>query len=790
MKRIRMNSSQKAIYGQRKLAKHIHRCDFCKREFFSNCANRAMALGSHLGHCLQRPQDLVCEEVQEGVVSFDDGEEYGDCGEEDYDGRVEFEGQVYSDCDDGEETADDDVVVDVESEEEEQFEELPFVFKEAGQLPTFAELLALHEASNSESAGGGGGAATGGPKAVEEMFNCRNLEIPTSAVEPVSRQESNRKNYWFTEGMYVNRNVLASDFFCLDIVAASKLSRKAPTHLPEPDTCILEYQMDMVDAYFTASQPGICRGEELIRTNKKNGVEKDWRDCSALYYFAASHGLLSRVAGCDLLKLVKTLTGNHGVCLPLHVNWVNLVAAVEKHLSSFHPLHRLSWFMPKWLFGGKDSGDKPMKPVLSVSFDLMKTIGLKLLLVNPKEFAFAPPVPRLPRVISGFHTSDVFIKLCEAVRNTKGEGAIPLCVMASWDASTNRSRQVVMTPLTFGFQQTFGASDVIHHAGYFPDKLAYSDNELFKLLRKTWKCNAVGLREQAIAEVKRKYVLDFPKTVLGVFLSYEEKGLILQVGTGLDAVQAHFFPFLTTFMGDSKEMDDYCGTQLSRLNMNSRFDVNEKSWAHPETSMGGWIVRDSVLMANLACTAERITIQRMSYWPAMCRVLESLEYKLMSKSARTAAMKAVKPSTNEEKQWKKIFANLKFFGVTPGTNLNYTLTSWLERNGIATFHLLSPPDKLHTFFLGLVECLLSWTILIIISFDYVLDSAGMQVLDERVRTFPLHQSFNPTKPVKFPDGISCFLKAESTKGTSKGQNSGQVSCKLRHENSYEVIYVT
>jgi len=413
-----------------------------------------------------------------------------------------------------------------------------------------------------------------------------------------------------------------------------------------------------------------------------------------------------------------------------------------------------------------------MKPVMSVTFDLMKTIGLKLLLVNPKEFAFSPPASSNPRVISGFHTSDVFIKLCQAVRNSKGNGAYPLCVMASWDASTNRSRQVAMTPLTFGFQQTFGASDVIHHAGYFPDKLAYSDNELFKMLRKIWKCTAVGLREQAIKDVKRKYVLDFPYSVLGVFLSYEEKGLILQVGTGVHAVRGHFFPFLTTCMGDSKEMDDYCGTQMSRLNMNSRFDVNERIWSHPETEMGEWIVRDSLLMSDLARTVERITIQKMSYCPAIYAVQQSD----VSKTAKAASMKKVKPSRVEEKQWKKIIANLDFFGVTPGTNLNYLLTLWLEQQGVSSFHLLCPPDILHTFFLGLIECLLSWIVLIVISLDYVLDTAGMQLVDERVRTFPLHQSFNPTKPVKFPDGISCFLKAESTKGTSKGQNSGHVSC--------------
>ena len=216
----------------------------------------------------------------------------------------------------------------------------------------------------------------------------------------------------------------------------------------------------------------------------------------------------------------------------------------------------------------------------------MEIIALKLLLSNPKEFPLAPPQPRLPRVISGFHTSDMFIKICQTLRNTKGDGAYPLCILLSWDESQNRSRQVEMTPFIFNFPQAFGESDRFHLGGYFPDKITQSDNEMFKILQNVWKCSAVGLRDEAIAIAKRKCILDYPTSVLGVLLAHEEKGLMMQIGLGKDAVRGHFFPVLVGGMGDNAEMDKLCGTNLKRHYMNSRFDVNESTFLHPETAMG------------------------------------------------------------------------------------------------------------------------------------------------------------------------------------------------------------
>ena len=394
MKRVRSDSSQQTKDLDRKMKKYCHRCEFCGVEFPSNCFNRGRALGSHVPTCLKRQEKAACCEEEIDGIDVVDGDVYGDFGEQDDEDRVELDEQIHSDS---EESDDIDVVGDCfEGEEKDNH----FVYCEPDAQRSFEEELALIEASKSESAGGGGVVISH----QREMLNCVNFEVNTSAVEPVSRVQSNVKDFWFTEDMYSNRHVLASDYFCTDVVGASKLSRRAPTQLPKPDTSIFEYQMEMVDAYFTPCEDG----RTPFKTNKKKGVDKGWRNCSALYSFAATHRLMSRKAGFDMLALIKTLAGNVGVLIPLHENWKNLVGAVEKHLTSFHPLHRLSWWLPKWLFGAKDAREKPLKAAVSVSFDLMKTIGLKLLLVNPKEFVFGPPLPVQPRVISGFHTSDVF----------------------------------------------------------------------------------------------------------------------------------------------------------------------------------------------------------------------------------------------------------------------------------------------------------------------------------------------------------------------------------------------
>ena len=749
-RRVRADSSKATKDSHRRLASHIWKCDFCGVEFPSECRSRMRALGRHMFTCSKRPQsagggeDLCVDEFVEG-----EGEEFFDGGEEgEIEGGVELDGEIYSDCDDGPNSFDD-------SDEEEEVEENYFNFKPI-PLRSYAEELDSEQSLKFD-----------GPKPKPSKSNCLHVEMPTSAMVPVSRVLSRSKGFWYCEGRFDNRNVWASDFFLKDAVAAMKLSKRAPAHLPIPDTSLLEYQMEMVEAYFTPGKKEAARGDQPLKINKKKGVAKDWRDPCLLYNFACKHQLMSRTAGADLLELIESISENHCISIPLHANWINLVEAMEKQISARHPLIRWSWQLPKLLFGCEDAKGRPLRPIKSVTYDIMKTSAMKLLLVNPDEYAFGPPPLQDPRVISGFHTSDVFIKICQTLRNLKGDGAVPCCIFGSWDASTNRSRQISMTPLTFGFLQAFGDSDVVHLAGYFPSAMSHTDNDLLRLLRKIWNCTAVGLRDQVLADTKRKYILDFPHSVLSVLLTYEEKGLMLQVGRGAKAVRRHMFPFVCGFMMDSKEADMINGTSHKRTHRNSRITVEDDTWTMPETAMGQFIVRDSRVMEELTRVAELVTIQKISY----CGDLAA---------AKTAQEKsAAKASAAEEEQWKRIDRAMEFYGLTPGINQNYKLVAFLEENNICNFSTLFQPDKLHTVGMGALECILSWAILLILAFDYVLGTDGMGIVDERVRNFPIHQSFNPTRPVKFPDGISCFLKAEATKGPKRKQNSGQVSCKWR-----------
>ena len=708
------------------------------------------ALGRHMASCSKRPQsaggggeDFCVDDVVEG-----EGEENFDCGDGDFQDRVEVDDvEIKSDCGDGRHS------FDVSDEEEEEAEKNYFNFK---QLPlrSYAEELVSEQTLESDN-----------PKPKPSMSNCIHVDMPTSAMEAVSRAMSRSKGFWHCEGRFDNRNVWASDFFLKDPAATLKLSKHAPAHLPTPDTSLLDYQMEMVEAYFTPSKKEATRADQPIKINKKKGVAKDWRDPCLLYNFACKHQLMSKAAGGDLLQLIASISENHGISIPLHEHWSNLVEAMEKQISARHPLIRWSWQLPKWLFGGEDAKGRPLKPIKSVTYDIMKTMAMKLLLVNPDEYAFAPPPLQDPRVISGFHTSDVFIKICQKLRNTKGDGAVPCCIFVSWDASTNRSMKISMTPFTFGFLQAFGDSDVIHLGGYFPSGMSHTDNDLLRLLRKVWNCTAVGLRDQAIADTKRKYILDFPHSVLAVLLTFEKNGLMLQVGQGPKAVRRHMFPFVCGFMMDSKEADMFNGTNHQRSHRNSRITVEDDTWTMPETAMGQFIVRDSRVMEKLTRVAEMVTIQKICYCDDLAR----------ASTAREKA--AAKATASEEEQWKRIERDLHFYGLAPGTNRNYELVAFLEENNICNFSTLFQPDKLHSVGLGALACILSWTILLILSFDYVLGTDGMGIIDERVQNFPIHQSFNPTRPVKFPDGISCFLKAEATKGPKKKQNSGQVSCK-------------
>ena len=743
----RKKSSQQTKDDYRKSAKYIYQCRLCGLRIASNHAVAGRVLGPHMASEECRRRSLLNssrEDACEAPRESDDP--MAECSGGDGD-AVDVDGDVYLSCD-GSSFEDEEGRIGDDNGDEDDFGVDSYEAADVGDLDLDDEFV-FHESLEAPPTG--------------ELMNCMNVAMVTSEVPILSREESEKKGCWYTLQEFGNRVILASRYFCQDHVATQTMPVGPPPLLGPPDRKIYEYQQKLVSVYFTAADEDSGRGLQPILLNKVRGKKKDWRDCITLYFFCCTYKLLSRTAGNALLALVNTLSWNHGFSIPLHSNWRNLVTAVEKKLTSFHPLHRQSWSLPK-VFGEKNLQGLPLKPTLSVSYDFMKTVALKLLLTNPSNFHCGPSPAVLPRIISGFFTSDVFINLCSALWKEKGPDAFPLCLMLSWDLSTNRSQNASLTPLVFSFQQASGEGDQIHLAGYFPTDLSQSDKELFKLLKRLWKCPAVGLRKEAIADAKRKYILDYPHSVLAVLLDYEDNGLLLQVGLGDQAICRRFFPMITTFMMDNEEADFFNSTNHMRIGMNSRTSIEQNTWSHPETALGGFVVRDSEMMARLTQKCERVTTQKLSYWPEM------------SSASTPDEKRYAKPSTTEEEEWKDLEFDRNFYGVTAGANVTYNLTACLERHGIASYHILFPPDKLHTVYQGLLKCVISWTLLIVESFDLVMGTSGMSKLDERIKSFNLHQTLNPTRPVKFADGISSFMKADA--GSSRnGTNTGLMSCK-------------
>ena len=750
MKRVRKRDHSRKRQDEKKAnCEYIHVCRHCGEEFPSNCAVRGWIVGAHEKRCFKKlcgvcpvliPQKVV-EQVDDGDEMVEDEEmDFFECQQGDVESQpAEGDASAHqgeSDAADGDCDEDDDnwSVQDV---------------------PYFDSSEAWAAQASAESTQDQVGQVT------QESLNCVNVEMVMSAVDAVPSKESKKPGFWHKIGDYVNRPIFASDFFCCDHFAAAAVKDGHLPVAPKPDDSMLQYQRSIIDTYFT---PVGGPEDKPFRTTKVDGEDKDWRDMSLVYYFTCAYNM-SVTGGSALLTLIHTICAHRGVSLPMHTSWKSLKTAVEKKLSFFHPLLRYAWHLPSGLFGRVDLKGKPLKPVVSVSYDLMKTIALRLLFVNPLEFHHAPPLPERIRFISGFHTSDFFINLCAALWAMKGATAVPLCLMFSWDKSMNASNLVGMTPLVFSFQQTSGESDGIHLAGYFPCKLSQSDEELLKLLEKIWKTDAVGLRNQALTLAKRKYILDYPHSVLSVLLGYEENGLLLQVGTGPSAQTFHFYPFVTSIPTDNQEGDRFNGTSAMKTSMNGRFSTDTETWSFPETRIGQFQVRDPKLMALIGSKCEKMVVQELYY----CR-----QQALASTPAEKAA---AKPSADERKQWSELILEQEYFGVTAGTNLNYDLTAGVESMEIMSYPLLFGPDTLHTFLKGMVENIISWTILIVQSFDRALGTTGLTELDERLKIFPIHQAFAPVRPVKFTEGIIGFMKAESLKGKSTSRSTGLVSCK-------------
>ena len=562
-----------------------------------------------------------------------------------------------------------------------------------------------------------------------EFLNCTEKVMqPTEILDPI---QVRRRGFWYRQGEYVNPIVKAADYLCTEdeIDGCGGPQEEHCARAPKPSREFLEYQQILIEAYYS----GVVSGEKgPMKLNKRGGVSKDWRDCVFIYNFCLKNNCHSDSKGNELLTLIRAICENHGVVLPLHKDWRSLQRAVEKKLGDLHELYRYVWTLPAPVFGSDGLDKAPLKPVTAVSYDILKNIAFHILRVDRKDFADVPPTlqfERGSRVVEGFETSDLFIRLCAAVKKEKGPNARPLCISVGWDESVNRGRTISTTPLVFSFMQVSGASAAIHLGGYFPNGLAQSDKELFSLIKKVTKCKQVGLREQAIADAKRKFLLAFPHSVLAPFIHHEEKGFLLQVGTGSTAEVLHVFPFICTWMMDNEAGDELCGTNFKRKGMKCRVCCDQECFSMPETSLGEFVVRDSALMSKITSKSEAITTQ-----------------KNLARRKASAVVGA---------EWKEVEEERVFFGLSPGENPNYVFTKWAEDRGLYSFHVIVPPDSLHTFLKGLIEAVISSSILLIHAFDVVLGTDGLVLLAVHSSSAPAIAS--PNTPFSFSMTFSILL---------------------------------
>jgi len=796
---MRKDNSEKSKGRRKKECEFTYKCPHCPEEFYSNHPHEGTVLAPHLRICSMRPKIVSCEQKAGEEIDFvfpSDwflAEQFGnwsDMEEEDYcqgmddSGCAMDDGCAVMDCGKSPDHIDfgdfagtpgdllgDDVDVGPTNGEGGESDADGFDSDDS-----YCPGLMYYNDEEGDCAAEDDfvddvGAVKSPPP--RESMGCIDVTMETSELRAKTREEIGR-GCWYQTGQYVNTPLFASDYFCKDYVAAYKVGRDSSDKASHPDVSMLEYQQTLIEVYFTPVGADSAGGAIPFKMNKTGGQDKDWRDCALIYFFCNTYKLMSSTGGNAFLAVVRAICGNHGVILPLHLNWRNMTKVVEKKLETFHPLFRYVWHLPTDIFGSVGTDGKPLKPAVSVSYDLMKSIALELLFVDPDEFAFGPPVPQRTRIIEGFETSDVFINLCAAVRLEKGADKIPLCVHLSWDESTNRARSTALTPMTFSLQQTRGKSERVNLAGYFPRGLVQSDKELVALLRRR-NCTAVGLAQEAIAETNRKLQLDYSHSVISVLMQYEAEGLLLQVGTGVKSRVVHAFPFATSIVCDTPEADKFNGTSYGKKGMNCRQCTSQETFSMPETKLGGFEVRDSKLMAKIVRTSEQITVQKLYNCREALAAKERIDAALTAreKSRLKRAASQLGPTHQELYEWKQVELERCFFALTSGENRNYEITSMLERLGVLPHHLICPTEKLHTVGKGVFECGIAWTVLLIQSFDFVLGTSGLTTVDNFISEFPLHQSFSPVRSVKFPDGISVFLKAESS--GKKGQSTGHIS---------------
>ena len=454
-----------------------------------------------------------------------------------------------------------------------------------------------------------------------------------------------------------------------------------------------------------------------------HGKKARWEDEIDLLYVGIKCGL-SDNEGQILLDSVHRIIERNGLEMSLKKDWKKMHEKFISIVKKNYTTKTLRFWFPKDIFGEKLFGN-PLKPSIGTIFDIKEVLAEALLECDPKHFLTEYKQDVIPECMLDFGDSPVWSRISKDASEfglKGGKPIIPLLLVISSDES-HSSNTTSQQPLDFAIANCTGLYFKKYLLGYAPHTLPYTMPVLSKLLDSRG-IKSKSEQERILKWVKRRNVLSFIYEAFKPIIQLGRNCFKVQIGQDDHYIQRYAMINVVDISGDGQFLDWLCGTSLRRKYMQCRQCVSSSMCRFVQSSTHNRF-RDDNMMFLLGKRLESVYRRKWVY--------------LVNGGTRHSF-------TEDEKQW--LILGQKY-GVVEGYNPLYKMFSYWRGRGITSLHRSVSPDYLHVIQKGLIEKTISWTLMILLSVRQISQKAkdvynfthNMSLLDDRIKTFTNHQSF-------------------------------------------------
>lgn len=513
----------------------------------------------------------------------------------------------------------------------------------------------------------------------------------------------------------------------------------------------------------------------------------DVKNLFAIVEFARRKGL-SDNEGQELLDLIRNLKCPEDVSInvPLPTSFQTFINILgEKNIANLTMPDSL-FSMKKYSFA-LDSVDPAVFPTNifpnkseALMFDIMETLSDALLHIDNMQNFITKPDNRTAtcegknpeRLYVDFTSGDKFKRFHDKIMElAKSKAAsdnaltvphvhVPLIIGVTLDETdSQRSGRQKFTPLVIWIFNAINNSLKLYLLGYVPKKLPYSDEQIMTKLRSEhpriglFETPAKALTKESIDNIirvaKKEMYIKYLYECLSPILQYQESGFFAYVGPLANNKVICAYPHIGAITSDTVELEKFSFTSFQRDKCPCRFSLDCKRNAIGPPSRH---FRNDNDMYRIAIRG-KMAVMKSFFMPNKSSVPK--KYSKDYNELETEIKSALQDCTDKN--------------IAYGNNYLVKLFKWQFDNIGSGLYKSLPLDQLHLVFEGYMKYIVEQTVHIVSFCSKILKkgSAPSAKLDDRIKSFPYAQNFDPVRRFHFRTGLLDLFYSSKKKTSNR-----------------------